>query len=94
MRINNSREGKSIEQEVRMMLNNKEKISGESPLIYTPKSNGTMPAYDIRTDRFDIAVEGMDKIHKSYTARRDEKAKMEVVKEKDGGTESIQGTDN
>lgn len=48
-------------------------ISGEAsnmedgvfPTIYTEKKDGVRPEYDIRTDRFEIAIEAMDKINQS-----------------------------
>lgn len=90
---NDQREGKSIEEEIRQMLNNNEKMKGDIQVIYTQKNEGTLPAYDIRTDRFEIALDGITKIQKSYSARREEKARMEIVKElEDGKPEQIQGT--
>ena len=56
-----------------------------------------MPAYDIRTDRFELAVEATDKIAKSYLAKREERLqeKGKVVDlKKDAGSEPTQGTDN
>lgn len=81
LKINNSYEGQSIEKQVALMLNNKENIGEESPIIYTPRSEGTMAAYNIRSDRFDIALDAIDKMNKSYTARRENKVEMNVVKE-------------
>lgn len=48
-------------------------ISGESsnmedgvfPTIYTEKKDGVQPEYDIRTDRFEIAIDAIDKINQS-----------------------------
>ena len=45
-------------------------ISGESssmedgvfPTIYTEKKDGVLPEYDIRTDRFEVAIDAIDKI--------------------------------
>lgn len=94
MRVNQSTEGRTLEQKLEQITQNKEKITDGSPLIYTERSAGIMPAYDIRTDRFEIAVEAMDKVSKSYKARREEKAEMKIVTddEKGGETTSAQGT--
>lgn len=62
-------------------------ISGESsnmedgvfPTIYTEKKDGVQPEYDIRTDRFEIAIDAMDKINQS--------AASQIAKNK-GGTEA------
>lgn len=63
-------------------------ISGEAsnmedgvfPTIYTEKKDGVRPEYDIRTDRFEVAIEAMDKINQS--------AANEIAKNK-GETESV-----
>ena len=67
-----------------------------TPLIYTERSEGIGAAFNIRTDRWEIATEAKDKIHRSAIARRENKADMKVIKN-DGlsaETESTQGTGN
>ena len=49
-------EGESIETKCARVLQDKE------PIIYTAKEDGVLPAYNIRTDRFDIAMDAYDKI--------------------------------
>nr|DAI14829.1 MAG TPA: hypothetical protein [Microviridae sp.] len=69
-------------------------ISGESnsmedgvfPTIYTEKKDGVLPEYDIRTDRFEVAIEAMDKINQS-TANQIAKNSGETEAVKDFGTE-------
>lgn len=63
----------SIEKRYQRMLENKEPMDGGAQLIYTERKDGVMPAYNIRTDRFDVAVEGMQAVSKSYQARRENK---------------------
>lgn len=62
--------GESIEQKMRRITETKEPIDAISPMIYTERKDGVVAAYDIRTDRFEIAQEAMDKIHKSAFAKR------------------------
>lgn len=70
-------------------------ISGESssmedgvfPTIYTEKKDGVMPEYDIRTDRFEVAIEAIDKINKS-AVNQIAKNKGETDAVKDFGTEA------
>lgn len=38
--------------------------------IYTERKDGVMPAYDIRTDRFDVAIMAMDAANKMRDAQR------------------------
>lgn len=69
-------------------------INGESndmedgvfPTIYTEKKDGVQPEYDIRTDRFEVAIDAMDKINQS-TANQIAKNKGETEAVKDFGTE-------
>lgn len=69
-------------------------ISGEAsnmedgvfPTIYTEKKDGVMPEYDIRTDRFEVAIDAIDKINQSM-ANQIAKNKGETDAVKDFGTE-------
>lgn len=70
-RINQSTEGESIIEMTEKMLNNKETVKTSKPIIYTDRAEGVLNAFNIRADRFDIAIEAMDKVQKSYKARRD-----------------------
>lgn len=69
-------------------------ISGEAsniddgvfPTIYTEKKDGVQPEYDIRTDRFEVAINAIDKINQSV-ANQIAKSKGETEAIKDFGTE-------
>lgn len=69
-------------------------ISGEAsnmedgvfPTIYTEKKDGVQPEYDIRTDRFEVAIDAMDKINRS-TADKIAKNRGETEAVKDFGAE-------
>lgn len=68
-------------------------ISGEAnnmedgvfPTIYTEKKDGVQPEFDIRTDRFEIAIDAIDKINQS-TASQIAKSRGETEAVKDFGT--------
>lgn len=68
-------------------------ISGESsnmedgvfPTIYTEKKDGVQPEFDIRTDRFEVALDAMDKINQS-AANQIAKNSGETEAVKDFGT--------
>lgn len=68
-------------------------INGESnnmedgvfPTIYTEKKDGVQPEFDIRTDRFEVAIDAMDKINQSI-ANQIAKSKGETEAVKDFGT--------
>lgn len=64
-------------------------ISGEAnnmedgvfPTIYTEKKDGVQPEFDIRTDRFEIAIDAMDKINQSVANQiAKNKGETEAVK--------------
>lgn len=69
-------------------------INGESndmedgvfPTIYTEKKDGVQPEFDIRTDRFEVAIDAIDKINQS-TANQVAKNKGETEAVKNFGTE-------
>jgi len=96
LKVNSSYQGETIEQKVNRIVNNKEPITDGAPIIYQERKEGVNPAYDIRTDRFEIAVEAMDKVSGSYKAKREntiaEKAKKGMAaEEKTGGESSAEG---
>lgn len=94
LRINESKEGEPIEMKIERKVNNGEPMNEPGvTLLYTERSKGVLPETDIRTDRFEIAIEATDKIAKSFQARREEGLKKDKT-ENDGGTEPIQGTKN
>lgn len=82
IRRNKSVEGETIEQKMERIINNKEPIKDGAPQIFTERSEGVKAAYNIRTDRFEVAIDAMDKVQKSYTARREDRAKKGEGKDK------------
>lgn len=72
-------EGESIETKCARILQNKEPITDTAPIIYTTKEDGVLPAYNIRTDRFDIAMDAYDKITRS-SAKKEQAVKPEDFK--------------
>jgi hypothetical protein len=93
-------EGETIEQKIERIVNNGEPITDGAPEIYTERKDGVLSAYNIRTDRWEIACDGMDVVHKSKEAKRDgkpktsgdseEKGKIVKLEVKDGGPESTE----
>lgn len=64
------REGKSIEEQMRQALTNKEPIVATAKLTYNDRKDGVLPQHDIRTDRFELATLATDKIHATKAAER------------------------
>ena len=72
-------------------------ISGESsnmedgvfPTIYTEKKDGVQPEYDIRTDRFEVAIDAIDKINQSAANQiAKNKGETEAVKDFETGVKT------
>lgn len=102
LEVDNSYIAETIEEKVRRLLNNKDDIGQEVPPIYTERKDGVLPQYDIRADKWDIALDAMTTASKTNTAKReakikaDEEAKqakiIEMKAKEDGKTESVDGT--
>lgn len=91
--VNDSYVGETIEKKLRRIENNKEPITDSAPLIYTERKDGVRPEYDIRTDRFEIAVDAMDAVNKAKIAKRVSPVIPITEGKKDGRPESIQATE-
>lgn len=99
--INDSVEGELLETKIERVVSTNEPIKDGAPIIYGERKDGVQASHNIRTDRFEVAIDAMDKTAKSYKARRENKAepKAEMKAEKgggdkgkgDAGSESIQG---
>lgn len=63
-------EGRSLEEHLRLMVAGKEPIDLGAQFQYTDRKDGVLPQYDIRTDRFNLALEAMDKVHATSFAQR------------------------
>ena len=97
-------EGEPIEWKIERIVSNKEPISDGAPEIFTERKEGVKSAYNIRTDRWEIATEAMSKVEGSIQAKRDAKAKLQKkddtkvielkVEKKDSGAKSTEGTGN
>lgn len=69
--------GESIEEKVRRIIENKEPITDSSPLNYTNRKDGVNADYNIRTDRWDVAIEAMDKVSRAKIAQRDDRERKQ-----------------
>jgi hypothetical protein len=68
-------------------VNENEPISDGAPRIFTERKDGVQAQYDIRTDRWEVAVDAMDAVAGSLKAKREAKgiSKEDIVgKEGDG----------
>ena len=73
-------EGETIETKVRRVVENKEPISDGAPIVYTEKKDGVLPQFNVRTDKWEIALDAMDKVQASRIAKS--KQYMEQLEKK------------
>lgn len=76
---NTSVEGELIEQKIERIVTLNEPINDGAPIIYTERKYGVLPEHNIRTDRFDLALEATGHIQKSNTIKR-----MKNIAEREG----------
>lgn len=74
-------QGESMEQYMNRVLVSGEPINAASPVIYTDRKAGVIPEYNIRTDRFDLALDAQSTIIKGQIAKRMEYYKAEEANE-------------
>lgn len=70
IKCNEAEEGETIEMKVERVTRDNEPISDGAEIIYTERKHGVRPEYNIRTDRFDMAVDAMDKVSKNAILKR------------------------
>lgn len=64
-------EGENIEAKLRKAIKGQEAIKiNMANMNYTERKDGVLPQYDIRTDRWEIALQACDKVSKSKAAAR------------------------
>lgn len=63
-------EGELIEEKVKRLTDEKSPINDGAPIIFTERKDGVLPAYDIRTDRWEIAQQAMETNMKAVSAKR------------------------
>lgn len=72
-----------LEKKIEKLVSNKEPIGKDVPLRYTERKDGIIKDYDVRTDRFEVARDAMEKVHKTNIAKRDSKVvNFDEAKEK------------
>lgn len=91
LQINQSKEGESIERRVEKLMAGKEPIHDTVDAIYTERGDGVQPQYNIRTDRFEMAIEATDKMVKMHRAKRENAGKLREPEKGNAKGESTDG---
>lgn len=85
----NTYEAKSLMCQLRKITEEQTPIEETAPIIYTNKKDGVLKEYDIKTDRFEVAMEAMGKMRSAELtelAKSESAAKLETAKEAATGT--------
>lgn len=95
LKIYNTVEGERIETKIERITTNQEPIKDGAPIIYTERKNGVEAAYNIRTDKWEIACEAMDVVTKQKIAKTNAQTMENYLKnnEKIGESKSTEGTE-
>ena len=72
IRRNKSYVGERIEDRVKRLVYSGEALGDGAPLIYTDRRRGVQPEYNIRTDKWDLALDTLDKTNKNELVKRAE----------------------
>lgn len=75
IKVNNSYEAVSIERKIEKAETTNEPIEAVSPMLYTDEKDGVLSGTDIRTDKWDIALNAMDKITMTNITKNQETLK-------------------
>jgi hypothetical protein len=70
-------EGETIETKVKRITENNEPITDGAPIIYTNREDGVLAAYNIRTDRWEIAQQAMEAVNQANLAKSKNYGKIE-----------------
>lgn len=87
--------GETIERKVQRVTEEGEPITDGAPIIYTNRDDGVLPAYNIRTDRWEIAQAAMESVNQANLAKSKNYGKIEqqeqnALESKEGGDTSLQ----
>lgn len=77
-------EGETIEIKIARILANNEPITDGAPLIYNEREDGVNADTNIRTDRWEVALQANDIVTKSKLAQRMGDVEAGRVKKEDG----------
>lgn len=78
LRVDATYEAEGLEVKLRRITETNEPLADDIPIVYTKKTDGVLPAYDIRTDRFEVARKAMSKVQESEMAK--EAQRMDVLR--------------
>lgn len=87
-------QGESIEEKVKRITENNEPITDGAPIIYTNRDDGVLPAYNIRTDRWEVAQQAMDAVNQANLAKSKNYGKIEKEDKKALDSQDISSSES
>nr|DAH65361.1 MAG TPA: hypothetical protein [Microviridae sp.] len=76
--------GETLIKKCQRILDEGEPLTDGAPMIYTPKQAGVKPEYNVRTDKWDIAMKAMDRVNNYKLTEYLKGGTAEVPNESDG----------
>lgn len=97
IRINNfkgmiemTEEGETLIKKIQRILDENEPLTDGAPMIYTPKQAGVREDCNIRTDKWEIAMDAMDRVNNyklnEYLKKGEAEAPKKAEDQAEGGT--------
>lgn len=93
IRINNfkgmieiTEEGETLIKKIQRILDENEPLTDGAPMIYTPKQAGVREDCNIRTDKWEIAMNAMDKVNNYKLSEYLKKGEAEAPKKAEDQT--------
>lgn len=86
------KESETIEKKVRRIVQNNEPITDGAPIIYTEKKDGVRPEFDIRTDKWQIAMDAMDAVNRERISKSKQYGNGETKPEAEKESQEGKGT--
>ena len=94
IRINNfagmieiTEKGETLIKKIQRILDENEPLTDGAPMIYTPKQAGVRDDCNIRTDKWSLAMDAMDKVNNYKLNEYLKKGEAEAPKAAEGQTE-------
>ena len=85
--IEMTEKGETLIKKIQRILDENEPLTDGAPMIYTPKQAGVREDCNIRTDKWEIAMNAMDKINNYKLSEYLKKGEVEAPKKAKDQTE-------
>ena len=87
--INENEKGETLIKKIQRILDENEPLTDGAPMIYTPKQAGVRDDCNIRTDKWAIAMNAMDRVNNFKLNEYLKKGEAEAPKQAESQTEGL-----